>query len=76
VELVWTANLESDLAGYNVYRREERKPLQKINKELVRVPIYRDSSIALQHHYFYEVTAVDLSGNESRPSTAAQADTE
>ena len=76
VELVWTANLESDLAGYNVYRREERKPLQKINKELVRVPIYRDSSIALQHHYLYEVTAVDLSGNESRPSTEAQADTE
>jgi len=76
VELVWTTNVEPDLAGYNVYRRAEGKPFQKINKDLLRVPIYRDSSIDLQRHYFYEVTAVDLSGNESKPSTEAQADTE
>jgi hypothetical protein len=76
VELVWTANTEPDLGGYTVYRREEGKPFRPINKELLRVPIYRDSSIEPQRHYFYEVTAVDLSGNESKPSTEVQAVTE
>ncbi len=76
VELIWNANLEPDLAGYNVYRREEGKPLQRMNKELVRTPIYRDSAIEAQRHYFYQVTAVDLNGNESRPSAEARANTE
>jgi hypothetical protein len=76
VELVWNANLEPDLAGYKVYRREAGKPLQPINKELLRSPLYRDSSIEPQRHYFYEVTAVDLNGNESKPSAEVQADTE
>jgi fibronectin type 3 domain-containing protein len=76
VELIWNANREPDLAGYNVYRREDGKPSQQINKDLVRTPIYRDSAIEVQRHYFYQVTAVDLSGNESKPSTEAQADTQ
>jgi hypothetical protein len=76
VELVWNANLEPDLAGYKVYRREAGKPFQLINKELLRTPIYRDSAIEPQRHYFYQVTAVDMSGNESKPSVEARADTE
>ena len=76
VELVWNANLEVDLAGYNVYRREEGKPSQRINKDLVPTPVYRDSAIEAQRHYFYQVTAVDASGNESKPSTEARAVTE
>jgi hypothetical protein len=76
VELVWNANLEPDLAGYKVYRREAGKPFQPINKELLRTAIYRDSAIEPQRHYFYEVTAVDLSGNESEPSAEVPADTE
>jgi hypothetical protein len=76
VELLWNANLEPDLAGYKVYRREAGKPFQPINKELLPTPIYRDSAIEPQQHYFYEVTAVDRSGNESKPSTEAQADSE
>jgi uncharacterized protein len=76
VELVWNANLEPDLAGYKVYRRDAGKPFQPVNKELLRTPIYRDSAVEPQRHYFYQVTAVDLSGNESKPSAEAQADTE
>jgi len=76
VELVWNANLEPDLAGYRVYRREEGKPFQLINQEMLRTPLYRDSLIQPQRHYFYEVTAVDLNGNESKPSAEVQADTE
>ena len=76
VDLVWNANLEPDLAGYTVYRREEGRPFQPINKEMLKTPLYRDSSIEPQRHYFYEVTAVDRNGNESKPSAEAQADTE
>ena len=76
VELVWNANVEPDLAGYKVYRREKERSFQPINKELLRTPIYADSSVEPQRHYLYEVTAVDLNGNESKPSTEVHADTE
>ena len=68
VELIWTADVEADLAGYNVYRREEGGPFQKINKEPLITPIFRDSSAQAERSYFYRVTAVDLTGNESAPS--------
>jgi hypothetical protein len=76
VELIWNASLEPDLAGYNIYRREEAKPYQRINKDLAATTIYRDSAIEPHHDYFYQVTAVDLSGNESTPSTETRAATD
>jgi hypothetical protein len=67
VELVWTANTESDLAGYNVYRLQNQT-VQRVNKELVRTPIFRDATAAPGKTLTYYVTAVDLAGNESRAS--------
>ena len=67
VELVWTANTEADLAGYNVYRVENHSA-QRLNKELVRTPIFRDATAAPGKTLTYDVTAVDLSGNESKAS--------
>lgn len=75
VELIWTANTEPDVAGYNVYRREEKGQPRRINKDLVPTPIFRDSSVEPEHRYFYVVTAVDLANNESPPSEEVAVET-
>ena len=74
VELVWTANTEADLAGYNVYRLEDHTPL-RVNKELVRTPIFRDATAPAGKTLIYYVTAVDLSGNESKASKQEEVET-
>jgi len=75
VELVWTANTELDLAGYNVYRHESGGPARKLNQELVRTPVFRDTAVAAGHKYIYRVTALDLSNNESVPSQEVTVET-
>jgi hypothetical protein len=74
VELVWTANAEADLAGYNVYRLENQTA-QRVNKELVRTPIFRDATAAPGKTLAYYVTAVDLAGNESQASEKEEVET-
>jgi predicted phage tail protein len=74
VELVWTANTEADLAGYNVYRLDHQTA-QRVNKELVRTPIFRDTTAAPGETLTYYVTAVDLSGNESKASPKEEVET-
>lgn len=65
IDVTWTPNTESDLAGYNIYRRSANTPLARINTELVKTPRYPDPGIQPGYQYFYSVTAVDLRGNES-----------
>jgi hypothetical protein len=65
IDLTWAPNLESDLAGYNVYRHEAGGTPVKINPELVKTPSFRDSSVEPGHVYYYSVSAVDQRGNES-----------
>ena len=74
VELVWTANTEADLAGYNVYR-VDNQTAQRVNKELVRTPIFRDATAPPGKTLTYYVTAVDLSGNESKASKKEEVET-
>jgi hypothetical protein len=69
VDLTWAPNTEPDLAGYNVYRREEGQHPLKINTELVKAPSYRDRGAAPGRKYLYSVTAVDLRENESPRSS-------
>jgi hypothetical protein len=74
-ELVWDANTERDLAGYYVYRHEDREQPTRLNKALLPTPILRDTSVQPGHTYFYQVTAVDLSNNESQPCQEVEVDT-
>ncbi|MBZ5630467.1 MAG: hypothetical protein LAO06_16530 [Acidobacteriia bacterium] len=69
VDLTWAPNTEPDLAGYNLYRHEAGQPPVKINTELVKIPAHRDRAAMSGRKYIYSVTAVDLRGNESPPSS-------
>jgi hypothetical protein len=68
IDLTWAPNTEGDLAGYNIYRREEGRRSSRINSDLVKTPVFRDSDVQPGKQYFYSITAVDLRGNESGKS--------
>ena len=71
IDLVWAPVTDADLAGYNVYRREEGTTPVKLNGELIKAPAYRDGNVAPQKKYFYSVSDVDVRGNESARSEEA-----
>jgi fibronectin type 3 domain-containing protein len=75
VDLSWSINAEPDLAGYRVYRSEQQEDRgQLVTPDLLLSPAYRDTSVAPDHSYWYRVTAVDRSGNESVPTPPVAAD--
>ena len=75
VDLSWSINVETDLAGYRVYRSEqEGTEGHLITPDLLPTPAVRDNSVEPGHRYWYTVTAVDRAGNESPPSTPVAVD--
>jgi hypothetical protein len=75
VDLSWSINAEPDLAGYRVYRSEQQDDkAQLVTPDLLLSPAYRDTSVSGGHPFWYRVTAVDRSGNESAPSPPVAAD--
>jgi len=71
IDLTWAPNLEGDLAGYNVFRRVEGGPFEKLNQQLIQVSSFRDQNVEPGRKYVYVVSAVDLRGNESPRSAEA-----
>jgi hypothetical protein len=71
IDLIWAPDTDADLAGYNVFRREESGQAVKINQDLVKAPAFRDTNIAGGKKYFYSVSATDVRANESVPSQEA-----
>jgi hypothetical protein len=67
IDLSWDANIEADVAGYNVYRNDGAG-FARVNAELVATPAYADVHVEAGRQYTYRVTAVDLRKNESAPS--------
>ena len=76
IELTWEANSESNLAGYNIYRAEQSftatGEANKLNENLITETSFTDDNVIDGTQYFYRITAVDDSGNES--DLSAQAD--
>jgi hypothetical protein len=74
VRLVWDPVDSADLAGYKVYRSEGSGEQLKVVARILLTPQpitatnYRDVNVNVGISYFYEVTAVDKSGNESKPA--------
>ena len=57
ITLDWTANIDDDLAGYNIYRDNEEPSFSTVSG-------YSDNE-PLNTHFTYIVKAVDVHGNES-----------
>ena len=71
LELSWNISVETDLAGYNVYRSEQSGVQgTRLNQDLLPAPAFQDVNVVAGRTYFYTVTAVDRSGNESPGSSA------
>jgi hypothetical protein len=72
IELAWNRNIEPDLAVYRVYRRAGDGP-SAVLADSVEGIAYTDRQVQAGTTYSYSVSAVDKSGNESRPSAAVTA---
>lgn len=77
VSIFWPLNSEPDVAGYNIYRAEseDTPPAQwlKLNPQLHKTASFRDDRVQVGKQYFYQITAVDIYGNESpRSSTVSE----
>jgi hypothetical protein len=72
VQLTWTANTEPDLGGYTVYRATASGgPYTALNGSLLTSPSYLDTTVpAGATDVWYQVTASDISANESARSAA------
>jgi len=75
VSMNWTASTSSNIAGYNVYRGAAAAgPFSKVDATPIAGTSYTDTTVQPGQTYYYVVTAVDSSNNESLHSTpAAQA---
>ena len=78
IDLSWTPGTDADLAGYIVYRQDVTAtgalagPAIRLNRTPVAGPAYRDQTVVPGQRYAYRVTAVDASGNESKPGVDVQ----
>lgn len=67
--LQWDPVHDSDLDGYNVYMAENKpENFVKLNKSLIETTRFVTPVLRPDMKYYFCVTSVDLTGNESDPS--------
>ncbi|MDQ2833173.1 MAG: hypothetical protein M3Y50_05380 [Acidobacteriota bacterium] len=75
IDLSWSPDSDADLAGYFVYRQillpsgTLAGAPTRLTPSPISAPAYRDQTPVIGQGYAYRVTAVDVSGNESAPSS-------
>jgi fibronectin type 3 domain-containing protein len=67
VEVSWSRDTESDLAGYRVFRSAEGGPFTLVADKLTS-PSYSDRAVKSGARYRYAVSAFDQNQNESARS--------
>jgi hypothetical protein len=73
IDLSWQPDTDADLAGYIVYRAESDSTWTRISgAQPLEGPAFRDRTVQAGHSYRYAVTAIDLTGQESRHSAEAR----
>jgi chitin-binding protein len=72
VELAWNRNGEHDMGSYRVYRSAGNGPFTVLT-DAVEGIAWTDRQVQSGTTYAYQVTAIDKSGNESRPSVPVNA---
>ncbi|MTD16945.1 choice-of-anchor D domain-containing protein [Nakamurella sp. YIM 132087] len=74
IALAWTASTATDLAGYNVYRASSATgTYTKVNTALLTGTSFSDTAAPQGVASYYQITAVDQTGNESARSATANA---
>jgi len=68
IALSWLPNSEPDLAGYNLYVSLDGLTWQKVNAEPITGTEYDFSPIEGNTSYYFRLSALDESGNESKPT--------
>ncbi len=71
IEIVWHANVEVDLKGYNMYRSTDSTHFNLI--DFTNQNYYLDDSLDYDAKYFYRVTALDVDNRESSTSSVVSA---
>lgn len=77
IALTWAHSAESDLQGYNIYRSNTQAgTYTKVNPTPSdRTSYYLDENLTPLTRYYFKISAVDSSGNESSQSVLASAST-
>ena len=72
VALDWTDNMETDLAGYRVYRSTTANgPWTRLTASVLTSSAYVDTSAPVGAEVFYQIMSVDLGGLESAPASTS-----
>jgi hypothetical protein len=73
IDLSWSPDTDTDLAAYDVYRRDakQNEPAKRIASVGLETS-YRDTTAQAQHTYAYSLSAVDQAGNESQHSAEVE----
>ena len=67
IQLAWQRNTETDFKGYNVYRSVGDGRFEKV-ASLIEAPAFSDPQAEPGKTYRYQISAVDVLGNESARS--------
>jgi hypothetical protein len=73
VVLTWTANSESDLASYKVYGGTSASPTTLLSTVNTGTETYTHTGLTNGTTYYYRISAVDNSGNESSKTSDVNA---